>query len=362
MKKTVVFALIAAMLLALFCGCGNKSSEAEKAATISFTDSTGRTVELPSSIKRIAPSGAVATMILAAAAPDYMVCVANEVTDMQKKYIGESFSNLPITGQLYGSKSTINLEELLNAKPDLIIDLGDYKKSAADDLDALQAQTGIPTIFIEADLPHMAEAFRTLGKLLDGKQERCDAIASYVDETTALYRKNAPLIPEAERVSVMYTTGASGLDTNAKGSSQAQVIDLIGAENAIVVEEVSNKGGGNTINMEQLYIFDPDVIIFTDDSICSEVGGDEAWQQLSAVQNGRCYEIPGAPYNWMSGPPSMNMLLGVRWLGNLLYPAVYDYDMVSETQRAYKLLWNYELTEDEARELLAASTLRRAVG
>ncbi|MCR5057117.1 MAG: ABC transporter substrate-binding protein [Clostridiales bacterium] len=360
MKKTVIFALIAAMLLGLFCGCGKTETEPAEAAVISFTDSTGRTVELPSSITRIAPSGAVATMILAAAAPDYMVCVANEISEKEAKYIGEGLSELPITGQLYGSKSTINLEELLNAKPDVIIDLGDLKKGAAEDLDALQAQTGIPVIFIQADLPNMAEAFRTLGRLLDGKSERCEAIASYVDETTALYEKNAPLIPEAERVSVMYTTGASGLNTNAKGSSQAQVIDLIGAENAVVVEEVSNKGGGNTINMEQLYIFDPDVIIFTDDSICAEVAGDEAWQQLSAVQSGRCYEIPCAPYNWMSGPPSMNMLLGVRWLGNLLYPELYAYDMVAETQRAYKLLWNCELSEAEARELLAGSTLKRA--
>lgn len=34
----------------------------------------------------------------------------------------------------------------------------------AADLDALQRQIGMPVIFIEADLPHMAEAYRTLGK------------------------------------------------------------------------------------------------------------------------------------------------------------------------------------------------------
>ena len=37
--------------------------------TVSFTDSLGRTVELPADITRIAPSGAVATMILAAFYP-----------------------------------------------------------------------------------------------------------------------------------------------------------------------------------------------------------------------------------------------------------------------------------------------------
>ena len=43
--------------------------------TVSFTDSLGRTVELPADITRIAPSGAVATMILAAIAPECMVII-----------------------------------------------------------------------------------------------------------------------------------------------------------------------------------------------------------------------------------------------------------------------------------------------
>ena len=54
------------------------------------------------------------------------------------------------------------------------------------------------------------------------------------------------------------------------------------------------------------------------------------------------------------------MLLGIRWLGNLLYPDIYDYDMAAEAQRAYRLLWGYELTDVEASELLAHSTLREA--
>ncbi len=52
------------------------------------------------------------------------------------------------------------------------IDLGDKKGDMTEDLDALQAQIGIPVVFIEADLAHMAAAFRTLGGLLSGKSDR----------------------------------------------------------------------------------------------------------------------------------------------------------------------------------------------
>ncbi|MFR7743450.1 MAG: hypothetical protein ACLU3I_09270 [Acutalibacteraceae bacterium] len=56
----------------------------------------------------------------------------------------------------------------------------------AADLDALQRQIGMPVIFIEADLPHMAEAYRTLGKILSGKEARGEELAAFVDETVSL--------------------------------------------------------------------------------------------------------------------------------------------------------------------------------
>ena len=214
-------------------------------------------------------------------------------------------------------------------------------------------------VFIQGDLEHMAEPFRRLGVLMTGKKDRCEALAAYVEETLNLANTNREKIPEESRLRVMYTSGASGLGTNAEGSSQAQVIPLVGAVNAIVVEDVTSKGGGNVINLEQLYNFDPDVILFAADSIYAESAGDASWQQLRAIQEDKYYEIPDLPYCWMSGPPSLNMLLGIRWLGSLLYPEIYDYDMAEEARRAYKLLWDYDMSSQEAAELLSRSTGKR---
>ncbi len=362
MKRICTILLMMALALSLLTGCGGGAAQKAPDAgeTMIFTDSSGRQVTVPEEITRVAPSGATATMFLASVCPDYMVCIASSPSSSQYRYLDSTLLKLPTTGQLYGSKSTINLESLMNARPQVIIDLGDAKDGISRDMNALQKQTGIPVVFIEADLPHMAEAFRMLGQLLTGKAGRCEELARYVDETVSLAQTNAARIPEAERKSVMYTSGVSGLNTNAEGSTQAQVLPLVGAVNAVVVEDVSNKGGGNPINVEQLYLCDPDVIIFTSGSMYSDAASDPAWQQARAVKEGRYYEIPGLPYNWMSNPPSLNMLLGIRWLGNLLYPDIYDYDMVSQAQRAYRLLWNYELSDEEARQMLSRSTLREA--
>lgn len=368
MKKTMAALLALAMLFGLAaCGTANpalastdapvatevpaETADEPSSETITFTDSCGREVELPANITRIAPSGQVATMILAAFAPEKLVCIGTSISAEQTPYLYEGIDTLPLTGQLYGGKATLNLEELLATGAEVIIDLGDFKKSVSEDLTALQEQTGLPCVFIEADLAHLADAFRTLGKLL-GKEERGEEMAKLVEETMAMAAENSVKIAEEDRISVMYSSGSDPLGTNAEGSSQAQVLGIAGAENAIVVEDVSGKGGGNLINMEQLYNFDPDVVLVTTSAALEIIETETAWQELRAVKNGRVYTVPCDPYCWLSAPPSMNMILGVWWLGNLLYPEVYDYDMTAKAQEIYKTFWNYDLSAEEAAAML----------
>ena len=137
-----------------------------------------------------------------------------------------------------------------------------------------------------------------LGELLYGKEERCETLAAYVEETVGMAEENAKKIPEPDRKRVMYTTGVSGLNTNSEGSTQAQVIPLVGAKNAIFVEDVSDRGGGNIINMEQLYNFDPDILLFTTGSMYADAAEDPSWSQLRAVQAGEYYEIVDPEYDY----------------------------------------------------------------
>lgn len=357
-KKFLALLLALTLVCGSLSGCASERQTEPAEPTVSFTDSLGRTVDIPETLTRVAPSGAVASMFLATIAPEYMTTISATPSSSQYKYLDPRLIDLPTTGQMYGSKSTLNLESILTSGAQIVIDLGDKKDNMAADLDALQRQIGMPVIFIEADLPHMAEAYRTLGNILSGKEARGEELAAFVEETVSMAKENALKIQDAERISVLYTSGSSGLNTNAKGSIQAQVLDLMGIENAAVVEDVSNKGGGNPINLEQLYRFDPDVILFTAGSTYSTAADDEAWQPLRAIEAGRYYEIPSMPYNWLSNPPSLNMLLGVWWLGNLLYPQYYAYDMVEKTQEIFRLLWSYDLSADEARAMLANSTLK----
>ena len=62
----------------------------------------------------------------------------------------------------------------------------------------------------------------------------------------------------------------------------------------------------------------------------------------------RYYTVAGEPYNWIGRPPGPNRLLGVQWLGSVLYPETFTYDMVAKTKEFYSLFYRHELTDEEA--------------
>ena len=348
---------ICLLAVSLLTGCGGAKHSydpLENVPTKTVTDSAGRKVEVPETITKIAPSGATAQMLLMTIAPEMLVGLSASPSTLQMPYFPEDMWYLPTFGQFYGSKSTLNMEALIEAEPQVVIDLGDRKTTIYEDMNSIQRQTGIPTLFFEATLETMPDAYRQLGKLL-GKEEEAEALAQFVEKTTSMAKEKSVLIPEEEKVTIMYGTGATGLAVNADESSQSQVIDLIGARNAVIPDTVTNKGGGTIVNMETVYTIEPDVIIFTTGGPFADVKDNE-WSELKAVREDRYYEIPGLPYNWMSSPPSVNMVLGVWWLGQLVYPDYYnDYDIVEVAKEYYHLFWHYDLNDEEAYEMLKNS-------
>ncbi|MFR6087417.1 MAG: hypothetical protein ACLUIX_09455 [Oscillospiraceae bacterium] len=164
--------LVLALCLCLLVGCGGKQTGYDPlkgVETRMITDSAGRQVEIPAEITRIAPSGSTAQMILMPVAYDLLVGLSSSPSTAQMSYFPEEMRDLPTFGQFYGSKANLNMESLIAAQPQLIIDLGDAKDSIAKDMDTIQKQTGIPTIFIEADLDDMAAATGRWGTFWGGR-------------------------------------------------------------------------------------------------------------------------------------------------------------------------------------------------
>ena len=329
------------------------SSSDNASATYIFTDSAGREVEIPRNIERIAPSGPLAQVVLITLCPDKLVGLSSGISDQQFEYIDSKYSSLPVLGNFYAD--TLNLESVILAAPQVVIDIGESKPNNTDDLDSIQERTGIPTIFIQMEMGTMLEAYQTLGELT-GETEQARRLNDYISQTLSETAEKVNNIPESARLRVYYGQD-DGLTGMVSGTVHTDVIDFAGGYNVVVLEQTL-RGGAATISMEQLMLWDPEVVLLTPASIYDSIGTNPDWGGISAVRNGRYYEIPEGPYNWMGRPPSVNRILGIKWLSNLLYPDIFNYDMASEMREFYRLFYHCELTDAQINNLLANSTYK----
>jgi iron complex transport system substrate-binding protein len=372
-KGLVLAAFLAAAVLANGCqkGSGKEvpASQAESTASVKaetqaetekageagaqsdtrvFTDSAGREVTLPKEINKIAPSGPLAQIVLYTLCPDKLSGLASDFSEGAKQYIDEKYWGLPKFGQFYGKNANLNMEALIAESPDVIIDIGEAKKSVKEDMDALQEQLNMPVIFIEADLETMSSAYKMLGELT-GETDQAKKLADYCNNI--LKKSETAGEQLAEKKSVYFATGDDGLHTNAEGSIHARVIEQIGAENAAKVEKVSS-GGGSEVSFEQLLLWQPDIIIADSEALYQTIITDKVWGELNAVKEGKVYQIPSVPYSFMSSPPSVNRMIGILWLGNLAYPEQYSVDIKQEVKDFYELFYHVALDDTQVEKIL----------
>lgn len=375
MKKRILAMLLAAtMALSCLTACGREAAQVEttpetvpvtaapvetappeaEPATQEFTDSTGRTVTLPGTITRIAITGPLSQVYILPLAGDLLVGVSNDFAQDVQMYLPDYVLALPQLGQLYGGKGEMDLEALLAAAPEVVIDVGEAKGSMAEDLEALTQQTGIPFIHIDATVSTSPEAYRTLGKLL-GREEKAETLAAYcqnvLNEVETLMAK---VDGEGRRKTLLYCLGDAGINVLAEGSFHAETVNAL-SRNLAVLEDVVSKGSGNEVDLEQILLWDPEVIIFAPDSIYDTVGDMAAWHSVKAIQTGQYYKTPYGPYGWLSSPPAVQRYLGLLWLGALLYPEDVTYDLQEAVTEYYRLFYECELTEEMYQTLIAGA-------
>ncbi|MDO4983807.1 MAG: ABC transporter substrate-binding protein [Eubacteriales bacterium] len=346
MKKFLSLLLSVCSLVMLLSVCAFADT-----AEREFTDSLGRTVLLPEKVEKIALSGPLTQIYVFPLCPELLVGFSTAFSEDAEKYIPDEYLKLPELGQLYGGKGTMNLEALLEADPDVVLDLGEAKDGMAEDLDRLTEQTGIPFIHINITVSTAPEAYRILGELI-GDSDKAGQLADWCEKTfervTEIMEK---IDADGARKSVVYCLGPKGLNVLANGSFHAEIVSMV-AENAAVVDTVVPHGDGNETDMEQLILWEPDVLIFQHNSVFDKIAGDETWEQLRAVREGEYYKIPCGPYGWISSPPAVQCYLGMLWLTDILYPEYVDYDLKAEVTDYYKLFYGFDMTDADYSELI----------
>lgn len=318
--------------------------------TRTFVDDAGREVVLDETIERVVVTGPLGQIAVFAIAPDRLVGLCSDWDSAAKPYIDTQKYMLPVIGQIYGGKGNVNLEELMAVNPQVVIDVGEPRGDIVEDLNNLQEQTGLPFVHISAYIDSLDQTYIRLGELL-GREEEGRTLAAYCAD---VYARVKALADSAEKKRLLYVVGEVGLGVIAKNSYHSVVIDML-SDNLAVLESPSSKGTGNEVDLEQILNWNPDVILFSQFDGFETVDQDPVWQAVSAIAENTYYEVPVGPYNWMGFPPGVQRLLGMLWMGKVLYPDAADWDMYEETARHFELFYHSSLTREQYDALMENS-------
>jgi len=317
-----------------------------------ITDMAGRTVTVPDTIHRVFTGSPPATYMLYALDPTLLVGVNYKFRDEELRFMRPEIARIPVVGGFFGQGKSINMEVLLQHKPDVVVIWSTLGQKYDEQFVEKLHKAGIPTVFVNLDrLENYPEAFLFLGNLLDRK-ERARKLADYSRDTFKSVSRAVAAIPEKERRRIYYAEGPDGLSTERESSWHAELIPLAGGHNVHKGVQQLESGGMEKVSMEQVLIYDPETIITHDRIFYDSLAKDRRWQGIRAVKNKQIYLIPRIPFNWFDRPPSFMRLLGLKWLTNQMYPKRYPLNIHAETKQFYKLFLGVEPSDNDVREIL----------
>jgi len=338
--------LLAALAVCLLATTGRG---ADQAHAREIADMAGRTVTV-GHIGRVWSAYPPVTYLVYAIDPSLLIGWTGPLSEDSKRYISRPYRDLPVVGGWFGQR-TPNLENLALAKPDVAL-VWDQSLAAlpqmSDKLESLHIPVAAVRLFRLDDYP---PALKFLGDLLDRK-ERAHRLSVYIEQTIVEMKQFSSRIPESRKLSVYYAIGPDGLKNDCDHMPFLdEAIELAGGHNAHHCRQTSGSPP-ERIDMEQLLLYNPDVIITQEDLFLSKVYVDPKYGMLKAVRNHRVYSVPKTPFNWLNYPPSFMRAIGLRWLAWKLYPELYSDNLEGETTRFFKLFLGVEISPGETRAIL----------
>ena len=347
-------------ILSVTAGCRSEALDQVIRGQRQITDHAGRTLSIPTpkELERVYFTSALAQIFVFSLAPELLGGTGIQFTKKELEYLPPDTSQLKYMGTLSGG-GEIDREMLVKEDIQLVFSISGIALSGSDIADAekLQNMTGIPVVCIDGSFNKIADAYRFLGDIL-GRKERAEDIGLFLEKIYQDVTGAVSGVKDSERVSLYYSEGPFGLATEPDISQHALTFEIAKARNVAAVELTEGIGMTN-VSLESVIAWDPDVIVAWDDVIRG--GADEIirtnpkWALIKAVKDGRVYTMPNAPFAWCDRPPGVNRFLGIQWVANMLYPDLYDVDMVEETKKFYSKLYWTDITDEQAKDLLGNS-------
>ena len=309
-----------------------------------ITDLAGNSVEIPDNVSRIVTIDPFTSQFFyVIGADDKLVgtCIGpanRDLVNLTEKYLG----SLPSAG----CKTKVNLEQLLALKPDLVISDKAYTQVNED-----IKRANVPVALVDVELPeNLIKSYEMIGNIT-GKDKETSEFISYYNEKMDIIKQNAAGIADADKKRI-YFGQREPLSTLGDDYYEAQVAALAGGVN--VAEGVS--GGDKAVTIDQVYTWDPDMVILLpyNSKSVSELIADPTWESLPAVKNKQVYRMPKYLMSWELPVPET--ILGAMWLQSTFYPDKVSFNMADEITTFYKKFYKLDLSAEDADAMLKDQT------
>ena len=303
-QLTLCRAAAAALCLLLLAGCGAASSgpassaggasaaataPADSGAACTFTDDLGREVTLEAAPRRVAAlTGSYADIWCTAGGRDTLVASASDAWTDFDLGLGEEVANI-------GGAMGVSVEELLAAAPDLVLASTNIP-SNQEMLPALEA-AGVDMAFFSVntfeDYLRMLEICTGLTGSPEAYQTYGEAVAEEIEAARA---RVAAALEEQGPEKVLYIRAAASV-VKPKGSSGTVLGEMLADLGCINIAD-QDQSLLEDLSMEAILAADPDKILIVlqgadpepaKAQLEGEVLSNPAWQQLTAVREGRVY-------------------------------------------------------------------------
>lgn len=303
-QLTLCRAAAAALCLLLLAGCGAASSgpassaggastaamaPADSGAACTFTDDLGREVTLEAAPRRVAAlTGSYADIWCTAGGRDTLVASASDAWTDFDLGLGEEVANI-------GGAMGVSVEELLAAAPDLVLASTNIP-SNQEMLPALEA-AGVDVAFFSVDT---FEDYLRMLEICTGLTGSPEAYQTYgeavAEEIEAARARAAAALEEQGPEKVLYIRAAASV-IKPKGSSGTVLGEMLADLGCINIAD-QDQSLLEDLSMEAILAADPDKILIVlqgadpepaKAQLEGEVLSNPAWQQLTAVREGRVY-------------------------------------------------------------------------
>ncbi|MCS7239983.1 MAG: ABC transporter substrate-binding protein [Candidatus Bipolaricaulota bacterium] len=306
-------------------------------------DQAGREVVVPGQPARIASAFGVATA--------YLYPLINPEQIVAARYLGVpdhplSQAVMARIDPRYQEKALgaeITAEELVARNVDLVFAGLKHK-----DLAQILAEVGIPTILIGPEtFEGVQEATLLVGRALS-QGDRAQALIDFYQAVLAAIAGATASIPQGERPKVL-VLGTAALRVASGAMYQSRMIELAGG----VSVTAGLPGSWQNVNIEQVMIWNPDVIVIVPYSSVNpaDLRRDPFWAEIKAVKSGHVYKMPQLLFAWDT--PIPESVLGILWLAELLHPGRVALSLSETIRKFYGEFYRCELSWEELSALLA---------